>query len=261
MMEQLFEHRSRSIPEPHAQVSLNREAASLCEFIAQKDFCFLPAGKTRRLLGTVADVGAGEWQQFAESWNRLELDTFMGDGGRYRYRRHAVYSALPGGRRAYLEAQQPHYQSLNYNHLNGGIPRYFAPLEPEISGSDAMNAVLAFCCEIFGRLAPYYAWHIEVHQFRINATSGEGLPTPEGMHRDGVNFVFMMLMDRQNVSNGDSKIADRHGERLAAYTMVSPFDAAILNDERVVHGVTPIERIKADVPAYRDMLVVTFCKK
>jgi hypothetical protein len=261
MMEQMFEHRPRSTPEHHAQVSLNREAASLCEFIAQKDFCFLPAAKSRRLLGAVADVGADEWQQFAQSWDRLELDTFMGDGGRYRYRRHGVYSALPSGRRAYPEAPQPHYQSLNYNHLNGGVPRHFEPIEPAVGKSEAMSAVLTFCCEIFGRLAPYFAWHIEVHQFRITATTGGGLPTPEGMHRDGVNFVFMMLMNRQNVCNGESKISDRHGERLAAYTMATPFDVAIVNDERVLHGVTPIEQIEADQPAYRDMLVVTFCKK
>jgi hypothetical protein len=63
-----------------------------------------------------------------------------------------------------LELHQPHYQSLNYNSLNGGIPRDFAPIEPEISHNRVLTAALELYCTTFGRLAPYYAWHIEVHQ-------------------------------------------------------------------------------------------------
>jgi hypothetical protein len=33
---------------------------------------------------------------FAASWDGLEIDSFMADGGRYRRRRHANFTALPG---------------------------------------------------------------------------------------------------------------------------------------------------------------------
>lgn len=42
---------------------------------------------------------------------------------------------------------------------------------------------------------------------------------------------------------------------------MQPFDAAIVNDERVMHGVTPIVQLDETQAAYRDVLVVTFSKK
>jgi hypothetical protein len=48
---------------------------------------------------------------------------------------------------------------------------------------------------------------VELHQFRIEAGDGEaGLPTPEGAHRDGVDWVIVMLVDRHNVASGVTDI-------------------------------------------------------
>ena len=51
----------------------------------------------------------------------------MADGGRYRKRRFAVFG---GERRAAIvrKPHQPHYQSRDYNTLNGGIERWFEPM-------------------------------------------------------------------------------------------------------------------------------------
>lgn len=38
-------------------------------------------------------------------------------------------------------------------------------------------------------------------------------------------------------------------------------ETAIVNDERVMHGVTPIIQLDPNLPAYRDVLVVTFSKR
>jgi hypothetical protein len=40
--------------------------------------------------------------------------------------------------------------------------------------------------------------------------------------------------------------------------LTSPFDAALVDDSRVAHGVTPVKAIDPAQPAYRDVLVVTF---
>jgi hypothetical protein len=37
-------------------------------------------------------------------------------------------------------------------------------------------------------------WYVEAHQFRIDTTDGIGRPTPEGAHRDGVDFVAVLLV-------------------------------------------------------------------
>jgi hypothetical protein len=40
--------------------------------------------------------------------------------------------------------------------------------------------------------------------------------------------------------------------------LTHPFDAALVDDARVYHGVTPVEPLDPTLPAHRDVLVVTF---
>ena len=82
----------------------------------------------------------------------------MADGGRYRKRRYATYEAASDGSIVRAE-HQPHYQTLDYNPLNGGIPRWFEPIEPEIGASQSMVAILRFCHDLFGQFAAAAAWH------------------------------------------------------------------------------------------------------
>ncbi|WP_060478871.1 MULTISPECIES: 2OG-Fe dioxygenase family protein [Pseudomonas] len=234
---------------------------NLCEIVAQKDFAIMSSRKIAGLLSAIDPDVQEDWAEFQQSWNRLEQDRFMRDGGTYRFRRHATYSATPGSISPKLEAHQPHYQSLAYNTLNGDIARHFAPIEAGITQNKVMNAALELCCTTFSRLAPYYTWHIEVHQFRINASEQGASPTPEGVHRDGVNFVFMMMVNRVNVVNGETSIFDRHKRPLTQYTLSEAMEAAIVNDEQTMHGVTPIIKLDTLQPGYRDVLVITFSKR
>jgi hypothetical protein len=97
-----------------------------------------------------------------------------------------------------------------------------------------------------------------VHQFRIESTAREaGQPTPEGMHRDGVDFVLIMLVGRRNVANGVSTISDPGGTPLLRVQLADPFDTMVLDDARVRHGVSPIQACDPAQPAVRDVLVVT----
>jgi hypothetical protein len=237
--------------------------------IAQDGYAFAHGGMMRGLL---AEFGAmSDWERFADSWNRLGLDTYMADGGRYRTRRHAVYTAGPDGT---IERQphQPHYQALDYNPLNGGIERWFEPVEPAVGDGPTMQTILAFCTSLFTRLslasrplaslsprAQPRIWQIQTHQFRIEARRGQpGLPSPEGVHRDGVDYVLVLLINRRNIASGITTIHALDGRTLGHFTLTDPFDAAIVDDARVAHGVTPVDPIDPRLPAYRDVLVVTF---
>lgn len=97
-----------------------------------------------------------------------------------------------------------------------------------------------------------------MHQFRIDAARSGATPTPEGVHRDGVDFVFMMLVQRRNIQGGETRIRDQAGETLARFTLSDPFDTAIVDDARLLHGVTPVTPLDLTQPAWRDVLVVTF---
>ncbi len=228
--------------------------------ILRDGYAFLRADAMRDLLAPFGPLS--DWAAFADSWNHLERDEYMADGGRYRRRRHAVYGAGRDGRIA-RAPHQPHYQALEYNPLHGGIARWFDPIAPEIGSGSSMGTILAFCRSLFGSLAPdARGWRIEAHQFRIEAQPGvEGRPTPEGMHRDGVDYVLVLLVARCNIVSGITAIHALDGRELGSFTLTEPFDAAIVNDRRVAHGVTPVDAIDPAAPAYRDVLVVTFARR
>jgi len=225
--------------------------------LAHDGYVFVQAGAMKRALEAVGPLD--DWNAFAASWNDLETDTHMADGGRYRRRRHAVFTAGPRGeiRRA---AHQPHFQALDYNPLNGGVARWFAPITDAAAGSAAMRTILQFSRSLFGRLTPDAPrWKIEVHQFRIEARADTaGLPTPEGLHRDGVDWVLVLLVNRSNIASGTTSIHAPDGRELGRFTLTEPLDSALVDDSRVSHGVTPVQPIDASAPAYRDVLVVTF---
>jgi hypothetical protein len=230
---------------------------ALHQAIVRDGFTFVHASTMRGLLE--ASGALTDWGSFRESWNHLEFDTYMADGGRYRRRRHAVFLA---GRQGTIERQphQAHYQSLDYNPLHGGLARWFAAMTPEAADGPSMRTILAFSRGLFCGLAPATStWRVETHQFRIEARPGaEGRPTPEGLHRDGVDYVLVLLINRQNISRGTTAIHALDGRLLGSFTLTDPMDAALVDDARVAHGVTPVEAIDPAAPAYRDVLVVTF---
>lgn len=211
------------------------------------------------MLGLLDAATLDDWPAFAASWNDLGDDSYLAARGRQRRRRHAVFAVGAAGaiRR---EPHQPHYQSLAYNPLQGDIERWFEPVEPAIADGASLQRILAFCRDGFGALAPEVRqWRIEVHQFRIEARLGEtGEPTPEGMHRDGVDYVLVLLIDRENIERGTTTIHAPDGRELGQFTLAHAFDAALLDDHRVFHGVTPVMPRDPSQPAHRDVLVVTF---
>jgi hypothetical protein len=98
-----------------------------------------------------------------------------------------------------------------------------------------------------------------MHQFRIEARPDvEGQPTPEGLHRDGVDWVLVLLVRRENVERGETNITDLQRALVSSFTLTDPMDAALVDDSRVFHGVTAIRPIDPSRPAFRDVLVVTF---
>jgi hypothetical protein len=220
-------------------------------------FVFLHAPDTRLWLEEHGDLT--DWHVFADSWNGMALDTYMADGGRYRRRRHAVFSATPQQPGITRQADQPHYQTTEYNRLNGGIARWFDPVPEAVAGTATLRTILSACRALFDSLAPRNAWHIEIHQFRIEARPGEaGQPTPEGLHRDGVDYVLVLMVDRTNIASGTTTIHGLDKAELGSFTLTRPLDAALVNDRRVYHGVTAVQPLDPAAPAHRDVLVVTF---
>ncbi|GAB0117387.1 2OG-Fe dioxygenase family protein [Acidisoma sp. 7E03] len=226
--------------------------------LEEQGFAQLQAAELEPIL---AAAGLADWAGFADSWNDLGLDRFMADGGRYRRRRFAAFAA--GAEGITRKPHQPHYQSRDYNALNGGIERWFEPVTEAVAAHPALKAVLQVTNDLFTRLtAPDLRprrWHVEMHQFRIEAQPDAlGQPTPEGLHRDGVDWVLVLLVRRENVAEGETSITNLEKQLMLRFTLATPMDAALVDDSRVYHGVTPVRPLDPGAPAFRDVLVLTY---
>lgn len=208
-----------------------------------------------------------ELTALASHWSHLPADAHLRDGGHYRRRRHGSY--ILDTRREGPEALQavphrPHWQPTTYNALHGGMLRDFEPLPPEMAASPAFLDLVAALGRLFAAAAHPTAhepafdgrWFIEAHPFRIDTTGGVGRPTPEGAHRDGVNFVAVVLVDRQGVRGGETRVFEADGPHGVRFTLQQPWSVLLIDDDTVIHESTPIQPVAE--AGWRDTLVLTF---
>lgn len=92
-----------------------------------------------------------------------------------------------------------HWQPVEYNALHGGLERWFEPMKPEVVAQPVWSRLLLSLSATCSALKGARPWYVEAHQFRIDTTDGIGRPTPEGAHRDGVDFVAVVLVGREGI--------------------------------------------------------------
>ncbi len=225
--------------------------------LAGPGFALVPAAAMRAALAPFGTLD--DWPEFSSAWHDMPVDDYMADGGRYRRRRHAVFIARHGQPDIQRAPDRPHYQSREYNTLNGGIPRHFAQVLPATTQTHSFRTILRFSRALFDQLSPGQDWDIEMHQFRIESSRDTvGQPTPEGLHRDGVDYVLVLLIERINIESGVTTIHGLDKSLLGSFTLAHPLDAALVHDRKVYHGVTAVTPIDPALPAHRDVLVLTF---
>lgn len=206
-------------------------------------------------VAVLCDVSTASLDALVPSWDDLPPDDYLRDGGRYRRRRHGSFVV---GRAGVVQApHRAHYQSLDYNALHGGLQRWFAPITPEIVAAPAFVQLIATLGARLRGVRAVDPWYVEAHQFRIDTTDGIGRPTPEGAHRDGVDFVAVFLVARQAIRGGETRVFDAHGPDGQRFTLDRPWSLLLLDDTRVIHESTPIQPAGEDA-GHRDTLVLTF---
>ena len=213
-------------------------------------FCLVPAPVVAQLVQ--ADLK--DLQSLAGFWNALLADTFLKDQGRYRQRRHDSLVVEKGHAR--LMPHRAHWQSVDYNALHGGIERWFEPSQTLLTSNSAWQSLLLGLVHMLNGVKPVTTWFVEAHQFRIDTTDGIGRPTPEGAHRDGVDFVAVFLLSRVGIKGGETRIFDAGGSAGLRFTLSQPWSLLLMNDARMIHESTPIQPIGPH--GYRDTLVLTF---
>ncbi len=217
--------------------------------LAHQGFAVLSAASVCALAG----VSLSALQALQPSWDQLPPDQYLKDGGRYRRRRHA--SAQLRADQVLNVPHRAHWQPLSYNALHGGMQRWFEPVAPEVVQHTAWQALLRWLGGVASGAQGLQPWFAEAHQFRIDTTDGIGRPTPEGAHRDGVNWVAVFLVARQGVKGGETRVFDVDSPSGQRFTLTEPWSLLLLDDTRVIHETTPIQPEQAG--GWRDTLVVT----
>jgi len=207
-------------------------------------------------LATLCGVAVADLQAWRARWNDLAEDRYLRDGGHYRQRRHSCF--VVRGDAVTQAPHRPHWQSLDYNALHGGIQRHFEPMPAAWTSDPAWHRLLRGLAECATRLRGAQDWFVEAHPFRITTAGGIGRPTPEGAHRDGVDFVAVILVSQVGIKGGETRVFEATGPHGQRFTLDEPFSALLLDDARVIHESTPIQPLDPTLEGHRDTLVLTY---
>ncbi|QNA90277.1 2OG-Fe dioxygenase family protein [Massilia sp. Dwa41.01b] len=202
----------------------------------------------------LAGCSLAELDTLAASWDRLELDNYLKDGGRYRRRRHSCFVDTAG--KLVQTPHRAHWQPVEYNALHGGMHRLFEPIELDTIANPAWQRLLGALGAVCTSVRNVQPRYVEAHQFRIDTADGIGRPTPEGAHRDGVDFVAVILVQRHGIKGGETRVFEANGPRGQRFTMQEPWTLLLLDDAAVIHESTPIQPLAEH--GHRDTLVLTW---
>jgi hypothetical protein len=201
------------------------------------------------------------WQNLCTDWDHLELDGYLAEGATFRRRRYGRYYWSPRTQHLLPLPNEPYFQPEDENAYAGGMVRAFAPLLPQTADNSFLHALVrsTFACLPLDDSKQKETWEVRIHQIRIVASPEEpGLPAPEGIHQDGTDFLTLHLVRRHNIVGGESTIYDLNRKPIQRYTMRQTLDSLILEDPRIMHGVTPVFSADGRTLGTRDLLGVDF---
>ena len=225
--------------------------AELHNAVAHKGYGLLNAANVAEWVG----CPLGELQALSPDWDHMPPDNYLKDGGRYRRRRHSSF--VFENNALHQVPHRAHWQSLDYNALHGGMERWFEPMHEATVNAPAWTQLLTAFAHTAAQVRGTHntKWCIEAHQFRIDTTDGIGRPTPEGAHRDGVDFVAVFMVNRTHIKGGETRVFEANGPQGERFTLSEPWSLMLLDDTRVIHESTPIQPLAEG--GHRDTLVLT----
>lgn len=213
----------------------------------------------REDFSSLTSATPADWARFAENWDDLKLDTFMADGGTYRFRRYDQFDIDVETRRLTLLPHGPYRQEIAVNKLNGGVDRLYEPLTETFLHDPLLRNVLMELAGIFSGVDGAKKWNVKVTPIRIIAAPDQvGQPTPEGPHTDGGTFITSLMIGRNNVTGGESSVYTEDGDCLVTTTLSEPGDILLNDDRRLLHAVTALRPEKNDEPGHRDVLIMAY---
>ncbi|NES85802.1 MAG: hypothetical protein F6K10_32880 [Moorea sp. SIO2B7] len=188
---------------------------------------------------------------FKPFFGNLIVDPYL-QKGKYRQRRLSGLKIvgnelikLPHG---YL------FQSKDYNSIVGDVKREFEELEDELIALDEFKKLI-FEFSNHCKFKPGVS--IGVHQIRTVCSPGNfGNPAPEGIHRDGCDFIGIFSVDRHNIQGGETHLYTARKTKPMFKKVLNPGEFLLVNDYDYYHFTTPIKPL-VEGEGIRDVFVVT----
>jgi hypothetical protein len=183
-------------------------------------------------------------------FSNLPVDPYI--KGNYRYRRLSRFIVSDNEL-----IKLPHgflYQSKDYNPLMGDIKREFEELDDALVELDEFKKmILAFSdsCKLHPEA------EIGIHQIRTTCSpTNFGNPAPEGIHRDGTDFIGIFAIDRDNIQGGQTHLYMEKKAKPVFRKVLNPGELLLVNDHEFFHFTTPIKPI-SNALGTRDVFVLT----
>ena len=200
-------------------------------------------------------------KRFKKDWEKLGKDNYLKNGRSYRYRRFRYFYFLPVSGKVLAYASTPYYQPAEINKYAGDIDRKFDSLKSKTMNNLFLQELIQFDFRQLpvSQKEKSDPWMVDIHQIRTVATAVEsGEPTPEGIHHDENDFVWVHLISRENVIGGINGIYSNEQKPLESCTLNKKLDSIVLWDPMVMHGVTSIRPKDPTKNAIRDVLLICF---
>ncbi|MBD2269133.1 2OG-Fe dioxygenase family protein [Anabaena sp. FACHB-1391] len=200
---------------------------------------------TLRKVNSINTIG------FQPFFDNLPIDPYI--KGKYRSRRLSRFLVsrdkllkLPHG---YL------LQTREHNPLLGGIKREFSELDNALIELDMFkHLIFAFCdsCKL------NIEAEIDVHQIRTTCSPNNlGNPAPEGIHRDGSDFIGIFSAGRDNIEGGETHLYAAKKEKPVFNKVLQPGEIILVNEHQFFHFTTPIRPQNPGLGT-RDVFVINY---
>lgn len=181
------------------------------------------------------------------SFNHLEIDNY------YNNKRYRAFSMIDI--KDFLVVGESYFlQSKAYNDYLGDELRIYKNIDDSVINDVSFRSIITkFINTISG---PKEYRYLYVHQIRVDCEDYEINPVPEGIHRDGYEYICITCVNKVNIDGPITEIYDSF-KNLINETVMEPGDNIILNDNKYFHNVKPLKKITQHEKAYRDIFVLT----
>lgn len=134
----------------------------------------------------------------ARHWDELAPDPYAAEMG-MQLRRYGHYTFGDGVATPMPIGAFNQPQDSNPLYVEGD--RHFGPLTDAFARGPLLGRLLSLPGRLATALDGAKRWTVKAHPFRVLAfADGEGRPTPEGLHRDGVTLVTSLLISQRNAA-------------------------------------------------------------